>query len=229
MITGTIRGGEGQDTEPRTQHHLSFTNSDELSHTKMKSASESGDLKEFPRTASELSGEKNVGQIPILTEAVANLKHTEAIIPINASMKAFQKRRTKGSTSSLSSKDGKGSQSGFGSNLSLDDFYGSNSNIRERSTSTNSLNNDSARKQSSLTMQEKLLLLDHNIHDLQQNLKKQQISQVESIPLEKLGDNAEIKRRREIIACYRLKKFNSTSTLFVDSCLVNSEVEEYLK
>ena len=230
MRAGTISGGDDrEDTKPRTQHHLSFTSSNDQLFANIKSALEADKTRTFPNNAS--GGEKSAGLQPNDSDAsAAVLKHMEAIKPINAAIRAFQKRRTKGSTSSLSSKDGRGSQSGFGSNLSLNDFYNSASNLKERSNSKDSLKKSSIKKYqpSPRSMQQKILLLDHTIEELRQN-SQQQILQIESIPLEKLGDNAEIKRRREVIAKYRLKKFNSTSTLFVDSCLVNSEIEEYLK
>lgn len=225
---GTISGGE--ETKPRTQHRLSFTSSNDQLFANIKSALEADKTRTFPNNTS--GGEKNADLRPNESEAsAAVLKHMEAIKPINAAIRAFQKRRTKGSTSSLSSKDGRGSQSGFGSNLSLNDFYNSASNLKERSNSKDSLKKNSTKKYqpSPRSMKQKILLLDHTIEELRQNSQQQQLLQIESIPLEKLGDNAETKRRREVIAKYRMKKFNSTSTLFVDSCLVNSEIEEYLK
>lgn len=213
---------ESNTIKPRTQHHLSFTASNEHLFENIKLA--------FVVEISSATGATTNNNFIIPTpETAAVLKHMEGIKPINEAIRAFQKRRTKGSAISLSGKDGgRSSISGFGSNLSLNDFYGSNSNLREKSSSKSSLKKDSIRKYqpSPRTVQQKLLLLDHRIIELQQESPHQAL---DSLPLERLGDNEEIKKRRAVISKFRMKKFNSTSTLFLDSCLVNSNLEEYLK
>ena len=171
---------------------------------------------------------KNGPSIP--TEAEAILKHMEGIKPINVAIRAFQKRKTKRSTGSLSSKDARLSQTGFDSKLSLNDFYASHSNTKGKSSSKSSLKKEPilTYQISPRTIEQKLLQLDHTIQELRIS-QLPSLFQLESLPLEKLSDKTEIKKRAAVIAKYRMKKFNSTSTLFIDSCLVNSEIEEHLK
>ena len=171
-------------------------------------------------------GSKNDQFINTDTEAILN--HKDCTKPINAAISALQKRKTKGSTNLLSSKFG---LTGSGSSLSVNHYFDSNSNSSKSSLKELIPNRKSPKtiQQKSLkTIKQKLLLFDQNIQELHIS-HQSSIFQLESLPLEKLSDSGEIEKRKAIISKYRMKKFNSTSTLFIDSCLVNSELDENLK
>ncbi len=140
-------------------------------------------------------------------------------------MAAFRKRPNRGSNSSLSGRDGRGSNggSGLGSSISLDDFY--SGNRPERSGSTQSLRK--AGIDSPGTIQRKQNQFEQRLADLITEMEEASI--MDPLPIEKLGDNKEARKRKEILKEYRMKRFNSTSTLFIDSCLINSDILEFLK
>ncbi|KAJ3305974.1 hypothetical protein HDV03_000816 [Kappamyces sp. JEL0829] len=161
----------------------------------------------------------------IKLEAVDGRHHADQpALPMNAAMAAFQKRRLKGSTSSIGSQDGRNSN-GFGSNLSLDDFYGPKS--LEKTSSRASLRKSGYNHPSPKTISRKTSQFEQLLADL--NTSRAPTTTIEPLPIEKQGDNLEIRKRKESLIHHRMKKFNSTSTLFIDSTIVNSDIEEFLK
>jgi cell division protein FtsB len=150
--------------------------------------------------------------------------HGSSTKPMNAAMAAMSKRKgQRASNSSLGSRKG---SSGLGSNISLTDFFasegnkkGSQSSIRVESTKTSPQHRDTEK----LHRKEEILKAEVHLPRKQQHVSLEQLDVVEK---SSVGENEKRKRK---IAEFRMKRFNSTSTLFVDTCLVNSNIVEYLK
>lgn len=151
-------------------------------------------------------------------------QHVESIKPINAAIIAFQKRRNhRGSNSSLGSNK---SVTNVG-RISINDYYGASGNLKRTS------NNKSSMKPrpeipSPHFIQQKLQKLEQNIARIALDSKPKSYI-LESLPFDKQSDINEVKKRKMILSKYRMKKFSSTSTLFIDSCIAQSNMEDLLK
>jgi hypothetical protein len=167
------------------------------------------------------NGERDYPTLDNTDSSRASAKNAalDPVKPLNAAMLALQKRRNKGSTSSISSHDRRSSGgSSFCSNTSMDNFFGPNASSLRKSGSFHS---------SPHNMSKKAAQFEEKVQKLKHSIKTNLI--LNSLPMEKQKDKFEIKKRKELISQYRMKKFNSTGTLFADSCIVNSDVDEFLK
>ncbi|KAJ3273052.1 hypothetical protein HDV01_004829 [Terramyces sp. JEL0728] len=133
--------------------------------------------------------------------------------PMNAAMAVLNKRKGGNFTSdgSLSSRHPRSPASSQNSPKSIHDFY----NLDDTATakgikkSTVELTNEQIPRFPSTTI-------------YPEDMNK-------SIPYDKKGNHEELKKRVDTVKKYRLKKFNSTSTLFVDSVIINADLTESIK
>jgi hypothetical protein len=138
--------------------------------------------------------------------------------PMNAAMAAFRKKESK----SIVTKESIHGGSSHASTSSLEDIFGkppgsvsSRKSFKKKPTQSP----ETKRRQS--VFEQRLVEITHSTDDVQPHL--------ESLPIERLGDLKDFKKRKGIIQKYRMKKFNSTSTIFLESTIMNSDVDEYLK
>jgi hypothetical protein len=150
--------------------------------------------------------------------------HGASTKPMNAAMVAMSKRKgQRGSNSSLGSRKG---SSGLGSNISLTDFFATDGN---KKGSHGSIKVESAKGSPQHRDTEKILRKEEILKAEVQLPKKQQHISLEQLDVVEKSSVGENEKRKRKIAEFRMKRFNSTSTLFVDTCLVNSNIVEYLK
>lgn len=135
--------------------------------------------------------------------------------PMNAAMAAFRKKEGKSYVHKEASH-----ASSLGSTSSLDDKPPGSVSSR-KSFKKKPIQSPETVKRKKSMFEQRLMEISHSSGDAQPHL--------ESLPIERLGDLKDFKKRKNIIQKYRMRKFNSTSTIFLESTIVNSDAEEYLK
>ncbi|KAJ3325577.1 Cyclin Y [Boothiomyces sp. JEL0866] len=133
--------------------------------------------------------------------------------PMNAAMAVLNKRKAGNFTSngSLSSRNARSTTSSQNSPKSIHDFYNLDDTVVTKEV----------RKSTAELISRKLMRFPStSIYPEEMN---------RSIPFDKKSNPEELKKRVDTVKKYRLKKFNSTSTLFVDTVMINSDLTESIK
>jgi hypothetical protein len=196
------------------------------SKTKSQESSKERMTEEFPKsTNSGVVESIRLLRVPDGDARQRALSHDSSTKPLNAALAAMHKRKAnpRGSNSSLGSR--KGSAGLGGSNMSLHEFFG-NEKKGSQPSSTHAKSSVSSSPRHCDT--EKILRKEEVLKAEIQLPKKNPHVSIEQLDIEKTTVG-EREKRKKTIAEYRMKKFNSTSTLFVDTSIVNSDIVEYLK
>ncbi|KAJ3312581.1 hypothetical protein HDV04_002898 [Boothiomyces sp. JEL0838] len=133
--------------------------------------------------------------------------------PINAAIAVLNKRKAVNVTSngSLSSKNARSTASSQNSPKSIHDFYNLDENVATKEL-----------RKSTAELAAKKLTRFPSTTEYPEDMGK-------SIPFDKKANPEELKKRVDTVKKYRLKKFNSTDTLFIDSVMINADLTESIK
>lgn len=133
--------------------------------------------------------------------------------PINAAIAVLNKRKAVNVTSngSLSSKNARSTASSQNSPKSIHDFYNLDENVATKEL-----------RKSTAELVAKKLTRFPSTTEYPEDMGK-------SIPFDKKANPEELKKRVDTVKKYRLKKFNSTDTLFIDSVMINADLTESIK
>lgn len=175
-------------------------------------------INEFPAL---INVQQHFQQISLLEErnsaVILPSPHSASHRPTNLAVAALRRNYRDGSSSSLSSV-----RSGLGGSVSIVEYLAKSEKI---GSGGSQLSVRRRIKVSPDSFQKKRDLFENSIKEI--TLPEQNV--LYPLPIERHSDNKETKKRKEIISKFRMGKFNSTSTLFIDSSIVNSDVTEYLK